>query len=815
MTTWRRMSRDGRALLVAVLVTGLTTFMFLPLLAVHLTAHGVPAFRTGFLIGLLSFSSQAMSPVVGHLVDRVGAHGMMVAGFAMRIAGYTGLAFAGGADFPLLASSIGAIGVGGSLLGLSIKTRLVSEDGIPPRSMLAVRSTFVNVGVVVGPAVGALAYPLGFRVILAACVLSHLLLGVRLALSRPAAVAPGPASSAPASALGWRRRHWVVLCGLALLYSAIYTQLNVTLPITATELTGTATAIAAVFTINGVLVVLLQYTLLHHVFGATSSRMLLVFGFGAFACAYLVLAPLSGWTSLLLFVLPVTVAEMLISPSLDDQAIRAGSHRRTGLALGTLSAAGALGSLLGASAGGLLLDALDGGAGVFLGIAGLAAAAATTGFLLPKGAVEMTQPTVVLLSPRPSVIRAVRRRGWAMVVVAEEEDNTPDGAENIIHCQWTVDLDCLTGRLRELDVRGPVSCFGFGELSCRAAAEVNSRLGWPGNSPAALRIFDDKAAMRAAVGDLAGRPVAHERVDTALGTLFAMCRIGFPCLVKPTDGTGSAGVRLLRDEADARDWVVKIGDRPRLVEEFLEGTEVSVETMSTVDGHRVIAVTEKATSGPPRFVETGHTVPMTLDPAAAAGIRAVVSATLDAAGYRYGVSHTELMLTEHGPRLIESHGRPGGDRISDMLVLALGEDVFEQTMAATLGLPMIEPSAERAVAGIRFLEFPADLPVPAVDTEAAAALPGVHEVHLAVTPGAKPKYVCRSGDRHGFVVAVAATRAELDATLDSAVAGLAPLDPADWRSRLAVQDPCDCLPDDEVQAGQPLDHSQRTLPRGA
>jgi MFS family permease len=813
------MSRDGRALLVAVLVTGLTTFMFLPLLAVYLTAQGVPALRTGFLIGLLSFSGQAFSLLVGHLVDRLGPRGVMVAGFAMRIVGYVALALAGGTNFPLLTTGIAAIGLGGTLLGLSIKTQLVSEDGIAPRSMLALRSTFVNVGVVVGPAVGALTYPLGFQAILAACVLSHLVLGVRLVASRSTGVARQAAVGAPeARTPGWSRRHWVVLCGLALAYSAIYSQLNVTLPITATELTGTATAIAVVFTVNGALVVLLQYSMLHHVFGRTSSRTLLMFGFGAFACAYLVLAPLAGWVSLMLFVLPVTVAEMLISPSLDDQAIRAGSRRRTGLALGSLSAAGACGSLLGASAGGLLLDALDGGSGVFLGIAGLSCAAVVLGFLLPKGAADMTQPTVVLLSPREPVIRAVRRRGLAMVVVAEKEDNTPAGAENVLDCQWTVDLDGLVGQLEALNLRGPVSCFGFGEISSRAAAEANARLGWPGNPPASLEMFDDKAALRAAVGAMAGRPVPYERCMTARDVLDAMSRIGFPCLVKPTNGTGSVGVRLLRDPAEARAWAVKLRDRPRLVEEFLEGTEVSVEAMSTPDGHRVIAVTEKATSGPPRFVETGHTVPMGLDPDMAEAIRSAVSATLDAAGHRYGVSHTELMLTAVGPRLIESHGRPGGDRISHMLDLALGEDVYEQTVAATLGLPMPDPPAERAVAGIRFVEFPSDRPAPAVDPAAAAALPGVHEVHLSVTADTYPSYVCRSSDRHGFVVAVAATRAELDATLDTAVAALSPhVDPstAGRRPRLALQDPCDCLADEEVPSGQPLDHSQRPVPRGA
>ncbi|MYT23936.1 MFS transporter, partial [Streptomyces sp. SID7760] len=177
MNAWREASPTARLLLIAVLFTGLTTFMFLPLLAIELTAQGIPAGRTGFLVGLLAFSGQAFSLLTGLLVDRFGAHRVMAAGFLLRVLGYVLLGLGGaGAAAPLVAGIV-AVGIGGSLLGLSTKTLLVSQEGADPRTMLALRSTFVNVGVVAGPALGAAVYPLGFGWILAACVLSHLVLG--------------------------------------------------------------------------------------------------------------------------------------------------------------------------------------------------------------------------------------------------------------------------------------------------------------------------------------------------------------------------------------------------------------------------------------------------------------------------------------------------------------------------------------------------------------------------------------------------------------------------------------------------------------
>ncbi|ROQ99352.1 putative MFS family arabinose efflux permease [Streptomyces sp. 2132.2] len=392
MNAWREASPTARLLLIAVLFTGLTTFMFLPLLAIELTAQGIPAGRTGFLVGLLAFSGQAFSLLTGLLVDRFGARRVMAAGFLLRVLGYVLLGLGGaGAPAPLVAG-IAAVGVGGSLLGLSTKTLLVSQEGADPRTMLALRSTFVNVGVVAGPALGAAVYPLGFGWILAACVLSHLVLGTCLVLrrsvtasrSRPAAGrAPAPAADG-APAAPWTLRQWLPLCGLGVAYWAIYSQLNVLLPITANEMTGSAAAISVVFTANGLLVVLFQYTLLRHVFRRATARTLLVLGFLAFACAYATLIPLAGWYSLLAFVVPVTLAEMLIGPSLDEQAVSAAATRRTGLALGTMSAAGALGSLFGSSAGGYLLQSARGGSEVWLLLVGSSLAAAAICLLLPK-----------------------------------------------------------------------------------------------------------------------------------------------------------------------------------------------------------------------------------------------------------------------------------------------------------------------------------------------------------------------------------------------------------------------------------------------
>ncbi|MFF1921990.1 ATP-grasp domain-containing protein [Streptomyces sp. NPDC058221] len=388
----------------------------------------------------------------------------------------------------------------------------------------------------------------------------------------------------------------------------------------------------------------------------------------------------------------------------------------------------------------------------------------------PDPAPSGDRPTAVLLGARDTVVAAAERLGLDLVLVVDpDQPRPPDTGAPEIETSWTTSSDELIARLRTFAFPGPVSCFGFGEIGAAVSAVVNRELGWPGNPPEAPAAFRNKAGLRALVGDRAGLPVRHVLCTVAGELLPATDRTGFPCVVKPVDGTGSAGVRYLADRASAERYAAAADwSGPLLVEEFLDGTEYSVEAISTAAGHRILAITEKTTTGAPHFVETGHTLPVRLDPTVEEAVADLVRATLVAAGHRYGPSHTEVMVTGLGPRLIESHGRPGGDRISDMLLLALGEDVFAQTMAAVLGLPDEQPANRSRVSGIRYVTF--DRPVArAMAVSLAVSLPGVEEVQITVPAGQPPSSIAQSGDRHGFVLAVADTRDELDHHLEVAV----------------------------------------------
>jgi biotin carboxylase len=289
-------------------------------------------------------------------------------------------------------------------------------------------------------------------------------------------------------------------------------------------------------------------------------------------------------------------------------------------------------------------------------------------------------------------------------------------------------------------------------------AEEAERLGLEANPSRAVARLNDKALLRELLHEHGLSPVATRLFDDPAQVTSALAGLRLPVVAKPTALAGSRGVRLIRAPGDLADWTRSLdayGYRGQvLVEEYLEGPEFSVETL-TVDGrHLVVGVTAKEVSAPPTFVETAHTHPAPLDPADQRAICDLVTRLLDAAGHRFGPVHTEVILTAAGPRVVESQTRLGGGRIPLLVLLSRGYDLERAVFAALAGRP-VEPGAAQRTARTEFLRFDPG-PVTAVSgVEEARALPFVHELSVPFAPGAVVPVTVDAKTRHGHVVVTA------------------------------------------------------------
>lgn len=310
------------------------------------------------------------------------------------------------------------------------------------------------------------------------------------------------------------------------------------------------------------------------------------------------------------------------------------------------------------------------------------------------------------------------------------------------------------------------------EAAQLVAGHLTDVLGIPGTSERCARLLHDKSAMRALLNEQGIGPVPYA-VNPTHAQLREFVTSHGASIVKPTTGSGSLGVRRVESVEDVDAvwaWCRSFGLSEFQVEKLLTGPELSVESFSRSGRHTIIAVTAKDTDH--GTVELGHVVPAPLADDQLDRIRELTTRLLDAVGLEDGPSHTEIILTDEGPRIVESHTRRGGDHINGLVRMVYGVDMEEATYRLVgHGEPLdghLHPA--RGAAAIRFLTASPGVVTSVTGVDAARAVDGVEEVSVSVEAGSVVPELRWSDDRCGHVI-VRADDADTAVRLARKVAG--------------------------------------------
>lgn len=183
----------------------------------------------------------------------------------------------------------------------------------------------------------------------------------------------------------------------------------------------------------------------------------------------------------------------------------------------------------------------------------------------------------------------------------------------------------------------------------------------------------------------------------------------FPVIVKPTDRSGSRGVEKVLKMEELQQAIDRACNesfqKKAVIEEFVEGREISVESISFKGKHHVLQITDKVTTEAPFFVELEHHQPSSLSEDIKTRVKAIVLKALDALHIQYGASHSELKISADGDiRVIEIGARMGGDFIgSDLVKLSTGYDFLKGVIDVAFG-EFEEPRlTENNYSGVYFL----------------------------------------------------------------------------------------------------------------
>ncbi len=394
---------------------------------------------------------------------------------------------------------------------------------------------------------------------------------------------------------------------------------------------------------------------------------------------------------------------------------------------------------------------------------------------------------MVLLSPRtyrlPAFTAAAERLGVELVQVID----TPEPLAK----QWQMELgldfsrpDEAVAAIVAFGQKRPLrAILAVDDSGALLAAQASTALGLPHNDVGAAEAARNKYVMRQKLAAASVPAPRAQRFFTDQATADLLPHISFPCVVKPTELSGSRGVIRANDVAELEAALVRLrrllhglapAPQPFLVEEYVPGVEVALEGMLDNGRLSLLALFDKPDPlEGPFFEETIYVTPSRLPAADQAAIVDCTAQAAQAVGLRNGPIHAELRLNERGPWLIEVAGRSIGGLCSQ--TLRFGEDVSleELILRQACGLPHPNLVFDQTASGVMMIPIPeAGLLRAVYGCDGARAVPLIGEVTITAKLN-YPLVPLPEGDSYlGFIFARGETPTAVETALRQAHAQL-------------------------------------------
>ena len=222
------------------------------------------------------------------------------------------------------------------------------------------------------------------------------------------------------------------------------------------------------------------------------------------------------------------------------------------------------------------------------------------------------------------------------------------------------------------------------EVMVMTAARLRERFGIPGMSVDAVNGFRDKQLMKDRVAAAGIRVPRAMRVRTATDAREGAAMMGYPLVLKPIAGAGSADTYEVRSDQELTEALSRMHHVEQAsLEEFIEGDELTYDTVCI--------------NGKPAFANVAHYLPKPLiartnewispvivtvrdlnQPALAAGV-ALGDKVLAALGMGDGFTHMEWFRKPSGEVVFGEIGcRPGGAHLVDQMNYTCDIDLFRE-----------------------------------------------------------------------------------------------------------------------------------------
>jgi formate-dependent phosphoribosylglycinamide formyltransferase (GAR transformylase) len=214
------------------------------------------------------------------------------------------------------------------------------------------------------------------------------------------------------------------------------------------------------------------------------------------------------------------------------------------------------------------------------------------------------------------------------------------------------------------------------------AARLREELGLPGLTVAQTVPFRDKERMKQLLDAAGLRTPWHTEARTVADVWAAAERVGYPLIVKPIDGAGSADTYRADSAAELDAILPVIRHVSRVsVEEFIEAEEFTYDTICA--GGQILVENICQYHPRPLLTKMHEWIsPITvalrdLDEPGLQGGRELGTSVISALGFRDGFTHMEWYRKADGEVVFGEIGaRPPGARTVDVMNYATDDDLF-------------------------------------------------------------------------------------------------------------------------------------------
>lgn len=306
---------------------------------------------------------------------------------------------------------------------------------------------------------------------------------------------------------------------------------------------------------------------------------------------------------------------------------------------------------------------------------------------------------------KPLLMKA-RDMGFETHVFAWQEGAVCEPLADCFYPISIIDIESILRICQEIKPQGIVSIGS--DLAGITVNRVAAELGLIGNTLDCTKRTTQKFLMREGLREC-GMPCPRYWLLEDANPLPELMERDYPLIVKPVDRSGSRGVTLVKEKTDLASAIQAAREesfcKQVILEQFVEGRELSVESISWQGKHYILQFTDKETTGAPHFIEKAHHQPADLTIDQVEELSKIITESLNCLGIEYGASHSELKITSNGEiYIIEIGARMGGDCIGSHLVqLSTGYDYVKGVIEVAVGQFQEPVLSQLAHSGIHYL----------------------------------------------------------------------------------------------------------------